>query len=285
MTDQVNFLQPWQGVRWWKSRLRRNVITRHVNSRLPPLLCQNFSLSWFLPGMTVVHTQFVVSTPTFRRMFKAQTQYELNMWLNALRKVVDAENSKNPSAGKFFCHSYLQLGVKIINLCSTLDSSSQKKCSAKTLQVCANANVIVPNVTLPNIMAYAVVRKRKSALADSDRSLKKAGQVARSASNALLTHTIHRARSFRHRYGGPQDWHPCLLERVVRMSFHACLHPPQVLTSQNSNHTFGSVLAIRHFCVLLLLQVWLFIGSWTRRYWGIQKTWRKQPDQGMQLLP
>jgi hypothetical protein len=31
-------------------------------------------------------------------MFKAQTQYELNMWLSALRKVVDAENSKNPSA-------------------------------------------------------------------------------------------------------------------------------------------------------------------------------------------
>ena len=162
--------------------------------------------------MTVVHTQFVVSTPTFRRMFKAQTQYELNMWLSALRKVVDAENSKNPSAGKFFCHSYLQLGVKFINLCSTLGSSSQKKCSAKTLQVCANVNVIVPNATLPNIMAYVVVRRRKSALVDYDgRSPKKAGQVARSASNTLLTHTIHRARSVRHRYGGPPDWHPCLL--------------------------------------------------------------------------
>lgn len=50
-----------------------------------------------IPLETDCDYQFVVSTPTFRRMFKAETQYELDMWLAALRKVVDDENSKNPS--------------------------------------------------------------------------------------------------------------------------------------------------------------------------------------------
>lgn len=50
-----------------------------------------------LPLETECDFQFSLSTPTFSRLFKTQTQYELDMWYNALRKVINAENDKNPA--------------------------------------------------------------------------------------------------------------------------------------------------------------------------------------------
>ena len=68
-------------------------------TKLPPLNPAT-SLIPLLSGTCFAPIQFSLRTPTFSRLFKAQTQYELDLWCNELRKVISAENAKNPATGK-----------------------------------------------------------------------------------------------------------------------------------------------------------------------------------------